>query len=283
MIGPQARVLHFRYPRFYRWFFGAATFSFFLLFALLVMRRARSEDHTVAALVLSFALVSLYAYWRSWARVAVDERALTVSRPGLSTRIYYAEITRVRHLGTEHVLLIEGSGRKAYIKKQLQGYGLFYNAVAPRFPVASLDFSPYLPLEVRTRGWVLFRPWLLVGSGLAFLGLARYGVMHASAFLASVAAGLGALLLAAGIQAVWVLPRAYVFGTDRLEVVGLLRSRVYPTDSLQDVRLVTHSDDHRETACLRLVFKEGVVRLRDQAVDYPPEALQRALRIHYVP
>lgn len=283
MVGSDARVLHFGYPRFYRWFFGAATLCFVLLFALPAVRQARSEDHLVAALVLGFALVSLYAFWRSWARVTVGERSLTLARPGRSTRIYYAEITRVRNLAPEHSLLIEGSGRRIYIKKQLQRYGLFYGAVAPHFPIASLDYSPYLPLTVHTRGWVLFRPWLLVLGGLLTLGLAPYAFMPGSALAAAGVACLGALLLAAGLFVVCRQPRAYKLSPERLHVVRLVGSRIYPAASLQDLHLVTHSDDPRETACLRLVFKEGVVRLRDQAVDYAPEALARALRFHYMP
>lgn len=282
MIGSQARSFQFTYPTVYKWFFGVASAAFLLLFWL-AYASSQSGPDLRAALFLAFALVSLYMWWRSWAWVLVDDETLTVRQLGRSRQIHFDEITRVAHQAPTHVLVIESSDRKVYIKKQLEGYGLFYGVVAPRFPVSALELSPFLPLRVNTRSRLLMRPWLLIAGGLGLLATALWGAMRVSLTQALVMAELGLFLLLAGIYFAFTMPRAYTFTGDHLKVHYLLRARVYPVAELRDIRLVTHSDSRLETSCLRLAFRGGVVPVRDQSVDYAPEALARALRTYYVP
>lgn len=282
MIQLKARSFQFTYPALYKCFFGVATLVWSLLFWLSYTARGRTVGQQ-AALFLAFALVSLYAWWRTWAWVVVDDDWLTLKQLGRSQRIRFDEITHVEHLGTEHTLVIEGSGRRIHIKKQLEGYALFYNVAAGRFPSSAIKFSLFLPLRVHTRGELLMRPWLLIAGGLGLIALAVWGPMHASLARAIALAAVGFLALLGGIYFAWTMPRAYTFRPDHLRVHYLLRSRVYPAAELLDVRLVTHTENRLETSCLHLAFAAGTVVLRDQSVDYPPEALARALKVYYVP
>jgi hypothetical protein len=282
MIYAQARSFRFTYPALYKWLFGVATLGWSLLFWL----SYRAHGHTVdlqGALLLAFALASLYTCWRTWAWVTVDDQTLTLQQLGRSRRVRFDEITSVEHLGPEHMLIIEGNGCKIYIKKQLEGYGLFYNVVAGRFPSAAIRYSPFLPLQVHTRRGLLLRPWLFIAAGLGLAALAVWRPVHLGLLQAVALAALGFVALVAGAYFAWTMPRGYTFGRDQLTVHYLLRRQVYPAAELQDMALVTHSDNRLETSCLRLEFAGGSVILRDQSVDYPPEELVRAIKLYYVP
>ncbi len=272
-LGPGEK-LEFRYPGFYRVIAVPGTI---VPLAIALMLAVGGAGLPGVLLFVAFAGLGVYLFLATLGRVTLDSEGITLTHLGRSTRIAYAEVTRLEHLHVRQALVIHAEGRRIRVEKQLRGFPLFLALLHHHLPPSAKPMPAALPVEVRTSLWVHGLGGVLVAFGLSILGLIAVDWPESGAMGIL---PLGVAPIAAGIALLWQ-PRKYVFAPDQVEVHRLTRVEVL---ALQDLRMVELSRElvgGDPVHVLRLFFGTRWLELREQVVRHSLDLLFTSLSAHF--
>ncbi len=247
---------------------------------LVVLSIARDIGWPIVAVFLAGVGLGVYLWLFLQGRVTLDAQCVTLTRLGRTTRVAYADITRLQHLRVRHALVIQAGNRRLRVEKQLQEYPRFYRILCDRLPRYTEGQAATLPLEAHTHLWLF----------LVFLGFGAAGVFMLRRTLTAPAPGpvdliLGLLFsagfLGIGVVGLWLVPHKYVFAVDHVEVQSMAGIKVFPRGDLREAYLAETGRGLSKDYAMFLVFKRGRLHLTAVTIDYPPEALYKALEVHW--
>ena len=261
--------------------------------ALMFLLRERSPDPLLAfGLPAAAGLFCLWGAYLMEAEVCIRGNGISWTRGARAVVIPWSQVTEIR--STADKLIIRSAESKIVVDKQLGDYESFhrlFRRYAPRFAWKTLS----LPLRCRA-SFVI--PSFLCGAGIAWIAfmwwVVDYGPPKDTVDLVIVVFffGLGGIPLPIGL---YLATFRYRFDLSEIEVVSLLRRKVYDVGNLVDLRLSSAS--MREVVrgqpgvmMAPLTDQEFAFRFRDgstwklsarrMAVD--PEALYHLLRRSYI-
>ena len=218
-------------------------------------------------------VVARFWYSRS-GRVIVDQDSVALERWRKTTRIRFADVTRLEHRVESRCLILYAGEKCIRVGNQLRDFPKFHGIIANRVPPLAKEPIPQLPLEV-ARNKFFDR---LIWSGICFL----VGAVVLIFWLYQTVNVTVVIVIIALFASLAIVPEKYVFSEDKLMILCLLSQKEYPFKLLQEVKLERVSKGLLEASIIRLKFIEkGEVVLREQLVGYSLELLYEALKEWY--
>lgn len=269
--------IKFRYPILIRILLGIGGPGF-LAGAVLTSPLVREQGLAVwvPLLFLVIGLLNVLVVYLFSGQIVIDSYAVSYQRLGRNVYIPFNEVLRIEHRGASDRLVIQGVNSRIIVEKQLKDYELFYsllNKLCPnREPEARLSF----PIEIHSR------PWLPVFT--VVISLIGFGNLYYAFQYTYIPVGIvGILGVIMGVVFFLTVPRRYIFKASGLTVISPIRKKIYPAETLLDLRFDRPFEKNSlaNYSLLTLKYQDGTVMLRDLNVDFPVEVLAKLLFAHY--
>lgn len=232
----------------------------------------------VPLLFLLLGIPVLLTWYALCPQIFLDAEGVSQRLFGRTTRIRYADITRMEEKAISQRLVIWGIDGKITVEKQLNGYEDFFRLLAQLALVKpGAELPSTLPLEIKAPAIrrVLYLGVSAFGVFLLFLTVREYSL---EGLLASLA-----FILGGALMALFAAPLRYILDTRQLIVITPLRRKSFDWNDLQAVRYESALDLNTFTRAvtLKLVFRTGQVVFEPSASDYPLEQLEALILKHF--